>query len=267
MGQKRRLRFPSVNPYGAFLNIPYDSAFGDLYLAYIAGISAFGLVPRATLEIPGGERRLDRILGLIGTCRYSFHDLSRVELDHKRPPTPRFNMPFELGLAVTLQRLQPGTRAWFVFESRNRRLEKSLSDLGGTDVYVHDGKRSGVFRALCNALIRTRHQPNVQQMEGIYQDLRKNLPEIMSRAGCQVCVRAAGVRRPRSGFSSPYRKPDLTFRATVTCRPRVDSCFLVRLAAGRQNTLSSFFAIHSMWASSNPAIPNRFSILLYRSTG
>jgi hypothetical protein len=190
VGQKRRLRFSTVNPYGAFLNIPYDSAFEDLYLAYIAGISAFGLVPKATLEIPGGERRLDRILGLVGTCQYSFHDLSRVELDHKRPPTPRFNMPFELGLAVTLQHLYPGTRAWFVFESRNRRLEKSLSDLGGADVYVHDGKRSGVFRELCNALVRTRHQPNVQQMERIYQGLRKNLPEIMSRAGAKSAFEA-----------------------------------------------------------------------------
>ena len=35
------------------------------YLAYIAGVRAFQLVPRATLEIPGGERRLDRILGLL----------------------------------------------------------------------------------------------------------------------------------------------------------------------------------------------------------
>ncbi len=69
----------------AFLNIPYDDAFQSLYLAYIAGITAFGLVPRATLEIPGGARRLDRIFDLISSCRYSFHDLSRVELDVRRP--------------------------------------------------------------------------------------------------------------------------------------------------------------------------------------
>src|SRR5215471_15917419 len=89
-----------VKPPGAFLNTPYDSAFQDLYLAYIAGISAFRLTPRATLEIPGGEGRLDRVLQLIQSCRYSFHDLSRVEVDVRRPATPRFNMPFELGLAA-----------------------------------------------------------------------------------------------------------------------------------------------------------------------
>jgi hypothetical protein len=56
------------------------------------------------VEIPGGARRLDRILRLIRSCRYSFHDLSRVELDRNPPPTPRFNMPFELGLAIGLAR-------------------------------------------------------------------------------------------------------------------------------------------------------------------
>ena len=39
------------NPRHAFLNIPYDEAFQNLYLAYIAGITAFGLVPKATLEV------------------------------------------------------------------------------------------------------------------------------------------------------------------------------------------------------------------------
>jgi hypothetical protein len=41
-----------------FLNIPYDPSFTKMYLAYIAGVSSFGLMPRATLEIPGGERRI-----------------------------------------------------------------------------------------------------------------------------------------------------------------------------------------------------------------
>ena len=82
---------PAADPHSAFLNIPYDGAFQDLYLAYIAGITAFGLVPKATLEVPGGKRRLDLIQRLVQDCRYSLHDLSRVEINPKRPPTPRFN--------------------------------------------------------------------------------------------------------------------------------------------------------------------------------
>jgi len=96
-----------------------------------------GLVPSATLEVPGGLRRLDRIQRLVRSCRYSFHDLSRVEIDPKRPATPRFNMPFELGLAVMWADIRPGNHTWFLFESKARRLEKSLSDIKGSDVYSH----------------------------------------------------------------------------------------------------------------------------------
>jgi hypothetical protein len=174
----------------AFLNIPYDRAFQGLYLAYIAGITAFGLVPRATLEIPGGRRRLERIFDLIRTCRYSFHDLSRVELDVRRPVAPRFNMPFELGLAVAWEKLNPRQHVWFVLEARSRRLQKSLSDLGGTDVYVHGGKPRGVFRELCNALVWSGRQPTVQQIDRIYRGLVRMLPEIRTRAGARSAFEA-----------------------------------------------------------------------------
>src|SRR5271169_1377497 len=93
-GTKRRASHVSDK---VFLNIPYDKKFEPLYLAFIAGLSGFGLIPQAVLQIPESERRLDRIFSLIRRCKISFHDLSRVELDRKPPPTPRFNMPFELG--------------------------------------------------------------------------------------------------------------------------------------------------------------------------
>ena len=57
----------------AFLNVPYDKKYETLYLAFIAGLCGFGLTPRAALEVPSSERRLDRILSLIQRCRYSFH--------------------------------------------------------------------------------------------------------------------------------------------------------------------------------------------------
>src|SRR5580693_2766569 len=111
-----------------FLNLPYDARFGSLFLAYVAGVSVLGMSARATLEIPGSTRRLDRILGLIRSCPYSVHDLSRVQLDRKAPVTPRFNMPFELGMAVARQ--DSGvSHKWFVFESMQHRIVKSLSDL------------------------------------------------------------------------------------------------------------------------------------------
>jgi hypothetical protein len=134
-----------------FLNIPYDSPFSRLYLAYIAALSAMSLVPRATLGITG-NRRLDRIASLIESCAFSVHDLSRVQLNRNTPSTPRFNMPFELGLAVAWAQGHPQHK-WFVFESVKRRLSKSLSDLDGTDPYIHGGTVRGVLREVCNAFV------------------------------------------------------------------------------------------------------------------
>jgi hypothetical protein len=173
-----------------FLNIPYDKKFEKLCLAYISGVSAFGLNPRATLQIPGGARRLDRIFQQMQGCPYSVHDLSRVELDRTRPRTPRFNMPFELGMCVAWATTGGGKHEWFVFESMDRRLAKSLSDLNGTDPYIHGQTVAGVFRELCNAFVRSGRKPTIQRMWGIYRDIRKSLPRILHRAGAKSIYNA-----------------------------------------------------------------------------
>jgi hypothetical protein len=192
MPRERRERVAKFRkpPADVFLNIPYDEQFRNLYLAYISGMSAFGLVPRTTLEIPGGARRLDRIFALIQACPFSVHDLSRVELDTKRPPTPRFNMPLELGLSVAWDKVGKRQHTWFVYEAKNRRLAKSPSDLSGTDAYIHGGKITGVFRELCNCFVRPSRQPSVQQMRRIYQDVKKSLPKILRRAGTKSVYQA-----------------------------------------------------------------------------
>src|SRR5947207_9709203 len=79
--QDRRAPKRGVRRGSLFLNIPYDDAFENLLLAYIAGLSAFGFAPRATLQIPFSRRRLERIISLIESSEYSVHDMSRVQLD------------------------------------------------------------------------------------------------------------------------------------------------------------------------------------------
>ncbi len=171
-------------PVNVFLNVPYDSRFENLFLAYIAGLFALGLVPRATLEIPGSTRRLDKIVGLISACRYSIHDLSRVEIDHQPPRVPRFNMPFELGLTVArFWKAEGVEHDWFVCESTDRRLMKSLSDLNGTDPYIHHGKVAGVLRELRNMFESPAAQPTIQEMTRVYQAVRKRKSYILAGAG------------------------------------------------------------------------------------
>jgi hypothetical protein len=185
-----------------FLNIPYDPQFARLYLAYITALSAMGFLPQATLGITG-NRRLDRIASLIESCVYSIHDLSRLQLDRNAPSTPRFNMPFELGLAVAWAQANPRHK-WFVFESMKRRLNKSLSDVDGTDPYIHGGTVSGVLREVCNAFVSPGKQPTVPQMLKMYRELRRDSGRILKNAGAQsmftarvfsdLCLGAAGLR-------------------------------------------------------------------------
>ena len=167
-----------------FLNIPYDKQFERLFLAYISGISAYGMVPRATLEITDSSRRLEKILKLARSCEYSVHDLSRVELDRAKPRTPRFNMPFELGLCVADGNRRRGQEQnWFVFEAVANRLKKSLSDVDGSDPKIHGATVRGVLSGLCNIFRRPGRQPTVPEMMRIYRGVRKNQAAILKEAG------------------------------------------------------------------------------------
>jgi hypothetical protein len=170
-------------PVPVFVNIPFDLRFIDLYLAYLAGLSALGLYPRSSIEIAGGDRRLDRIFHLIQACPFSVHDLSRVELDTKRPETPRFNMPLELGLAIAWQKLNPAKHVWFIFEAKKGRIEKSMSDLNGTDPYIHRGRPNALFGELANAFVRQGSQTSVTQMQQVYIAPQDATPRVCRKAG------------------------------------------------------------------------------------
>jgi hypothetical protein len=173
---------PLTDPNAVFLNIPYDEEFQTLYLAYIVGTYQLRLIPFITSGIPGGERRLDRILALIQSCRYSIHDLSRVEVSMTPPATPRFNMPLELGLTISWAKLHPRRHSWFLWESTPRRIQKSMSDLDGTDPYIHSGKVEGILSELRNAFV-FRDAPPVTKMLDAYRVVESKTGKILADAG------------------------------------------------------------------------------------
>jgi hypothetical protein len=174
-----------VSPSSVFLNVPYDDRFQPLYLAYIVGLIHLGFEPRATLGIPGGDRRLNKILREIQGCRYSIHDMSRVQLDRQNPRTPRFNMPFELGLAVAWAELYPSMHTWFLFEKLPYRIQKLLSDVNGTDPHTHGETVQGVLRGLCSAFVRPNHQPIVPQMMKTHRIITRRLSKILEDVGAE----------------------------------------------------------------------------------
>jgi hypothetical protein len=154
-----------------FINIPYDPEYEKLYLALIAGLSGLGLTPRCTTEIQATKNRLERITELIKNCHYSLHDLSRVDVSGTAPKVPRFNMPFEAGLAVAYQIEHPSKHIFRILEAKPHRLQKSLSDLNGFDPEIHGNTIKGMMVALTNIFVKPGGQPGVEGLQKIYRDL------------------------------------------------------------------------------------------------
>ena len=181
---------PRVKPDACFLNIPYDDRFEKLYLAYIVGLTAHGLVPMTTLGVPRDVRRLERIFTLIQQCRYSVHDISRIQLNPGPPRAPRFNMPFELGLAVAWASLNPQRHSWVGCDEIPHRPVRSISDLAGTDFHSHRGTVEGVLSSLCNAFVGRTPRPTVPRMKTVYRRLRRAIPDLKLNAGANSLFEA-----------------------------------------------------------------------------
>ncbi len=86
-------------------------------------------------------------------------------------------------MTITWQKLNPDRHTWFIFESRHRRLQKSLSDLDGTDPNIHGATVEGVMRELCNAFVRRGPQPGVPEMMRAYRRVTSLLDGVLETAG------------------------------------------------------------------------------------
>ena len=162
-------------PADVFLNIPFADSHEFLYVALIAGLVAFRLNPRCVLEIPPQQSRLQRLYQLIASCPYSIHDLSHVRLSRTGHRVPRFNMPFELGIAVAVALAEQGAKAhqFRIFEARQYRLHQSLSDVLGWDPYIHRACADGVLEALLDAFPDLPEAPDLTDLRRLCKDLRR----------------------------------------------------------------------------------------------
>ena len=119
-------------------------------------------------------------------------------------------MPFELGLAVAWAEHVDKTHHWFVFESKKFRVLKSLSDINGTEIYIHDDRPIGVLRGLTNALARSHPRPTVLELQAIYRDVKKA---------------AATIKRDLKAQTLFDTRPflDLVLAASISAKRRISS--------------------------------------------
>jgi hypothetical protein len=123
-----------------FINCPFDDDYVPLLQAMLFALVRCGLAPRiATERADSGEVRYRKIVELQKACRFSIHDLSRMDRGGKKQ-LARYNMPFELGLDFGLR--ESGIHPWhdkrcLVLDTDRYRYQRALSDLAGHDIKAH----------------------------------------------------------------------------------------------------------------------------------
>jgi len=121
----------------------------------VFAIAYLGFRPRCSLEIDdGGENRLDKILRIIGECRYGIHDISATELN-PAINLPRFNMPLELGVFLGCKRYGGASqqkKAVLILDRDPYRYRNFISDVSGQDIHSHGADPNRVITEVRNWL-------------------------------------------------------------------------------------------------------------------
>jgi hypothetical protein len=181
-----------------FLNVPFDNRYRKLLHALVFVVHDCGLEARCALESEdGGQVRLEKIYGIIESCRYGIHDLSRTALDSKNR-LPRFNMPLELGVFLGLRRFggpRQRRKSCLILDKKPYRYQIFCSDIAGQDIRIHGNQVDQAIRVVRNWL-------------------RANLPSsVMVKSPSTFIDRYIDFRRQLPGALryEEFTLPDLTF--------------------------------------------------------
>ena len=167
-----------------FINAPFDPDYRLLFDAIVFAVTDCGYIPRCARERDdGGEIRFDKLITLIGDCRFGLHDISRVDLD---PATslPRFNMPLELGLFLGASRFGSGKqrrKTALILDLESNRYDKFISDISGQDIKAHGNNPTLAIKAVRNWLATNTKDvlmPTGDRMAERYAHFDADLPEL-----------------------------------------------------------------------------------------
>ena len=167
-----------------FINCPFDKSYEHLFRALVFCVARCGFEPRCALEIDdGASTRIDKILALIGACRFGIHDISRTELD-ATTGLPRFNMPLELGLflgARAFGNKRQKAKRCLVLDTERFRYRKFLSDIAGQDIHAHGDSVPQLItevRDFLRANSGARNVPGGKRVYDAYLEFETKVPAI-----------------------------------------------------------------------------------------
>ncbi|HEY0370838.1 MAG TPA: hypothetical protein VGD79_02495 [Thermoanaerobaculia bacterium] len=161
-----------------FINCPFDRQYLPLLRALMFAVHDCGFHARSALEVEdSGEVRVQKILRIIGESPYGIHDISRIE-------TPRFNMPFELGLFLGAKAFggpEQQSKRCLVMDEQQYRYQQYCSDIAGQDIQAHGGRPNVTIELVRNWLSTTLAAdgsiPSGSILAARYRAYRAALPE------------------------------------------------------------------------------------------
>ena len=146
----------SLNPKtSVFINCPFDPEYRSLLDSIVLAAVACGFTPRSAIESGTvSDSRIERIRKAIFGSRYSIHDLSRCRGEGDAN-LARFNMPLELGFAMSRRFMDETSHDWLVLVPEGHEYLSFISDLGPFDPKKHQGTTETIIPPVVNWL-RTR---------------------------------------------------------------------------------------------------------------
>jgi hypothetical protein len=145
---------PAVNPDHVFINCPFDRPYKPLFDSIVFTVHELGFQARHALIGQRDAVRLRRIANELAGSRYSIHDLSRVQVSGPQR-LPRFNMPFEAGMAYCLHQFPQGGQEHhlLLLDAVRYQAQASTSDVAGLDPTIHNNQPRDVITAVRNFLV------------------------------------------------------------------------------------------------------------------
>jgi hypothetical protein len=168
-----------------FINCPFDDDYAPLFESIVFAINDAGFRSKCARErLDSSQVRLQKIVELISSSRYSIHDLSRTTLDATNA-LPRFNMPLELGIDIGCKAFNPDCtdKSFLIFDSEQYRFQKFVSDISGQDIHQH-GNNAKVAVTRVRDWLRTESgrtdMPGGAAIYDRYERFQTELPSICS---------------------------------------------------------------------------------------
>jgi hypothetical protein len=168
-----------------FINCPFDEQYRPLFEGIVFSVMIAGFRPRCALEASNaGQFRLEKIMGLVASCKYGVHDISRTESNPKG--LPRFNMPLELGLDLGCREYaaDQSAKRLLIMDRSKHRYQEFISDISGQDIMAHGNRPKTVIRVVRDWLRAESGEetiPGGDYMHRRYLVFREELPALRRR--------------------------------------------------------------------------------------